>query len=220
VLEPGEVVALVGPTGAGKSTLVHLLLGFHNPTEGAIRVDGVDLRHLALGPFREQLALVPQDVFLFEGSVLENIRLGRPGVSPADAVAAAKAVGLHEAVLSLPQGYETPVLEEGARLSAGQRQLVAFARALAGNPRLLILDEATSEVDQATEALIEKALDTLLHGRSSLVVAHRLATVRRAHRVAVLARGQVVEEGSHEELLNQGGMYRTLYELQFRRPAA
>ncbi len=219
-VEPGEVVALVGPTGAGKSTLIRLLLGFHQAADGAIRVDGVDLREMALGPLREQLALVPQDVFLFEGSVLENIRLGRENVTPEDAIAAARAVGLHEAVLALPQGYETPVLEEGVLLSAGQRQLVAFARALAGNPRLLILDEATSEVDQATEALIEKALETLVQGRTSLIVAHRLATVRRANRVVVLARGRIVEEGNHEQLLRQGGMYRTLYELQFRRPAA
>ncbi|MBE0618284.1 MAG: ATP-binding cassette domain-containing protein, partial [Proteobacteria bacterium] len=152
--------------------------------------------------------------------VLDNICLGRPGVDREAAEAAARAVGLHDSVLALPQGYDTPVLEEGALLSSGQRQLVAFARALAAQPKLLVLDEATSEVDQATEATIEKALETLLRGRTSLVVAHRLATVRRADRVVVLARGRVVEQGSHTELLSQGGLYRTLYELQFRRPAA
>jgi ATP-binding cassette subfamily B protein len=219
-VRPGEVVALVGPTGAGKSTLVSLLLGFHRPTAGTLRVDGRDLGELELGSYREQVALVPQEVFLFRGTVLDNICLGRPQVDRAAAEAAARAVGLHEAVAALPQGYDTPVLEDGALLSAGQRQLVAFARALAGNPRLLVLDEATSEVDQATEARIEGALETLFRGRTSLVVAHRLATVRRAHRVVVLARGRVAEEGTHAELLRRGGLYRTLYELQFRRSAA
>jgi ATP-binding cassette subfamily B protein len=216
-IPPGQVVALVGPTGCGKTTLAHLLLGFYAADRGRIRIDGVDLAALDRGHFRQQLALVPQDVFLFEGSVMENIRLGRAWVSPADAVAAARAVGLHESVVLMPEGYETAVLEEGALLSAGQRQLVSFARALAGQPKLLILDEATSEVDQATEALIEAALQTLFRGRTSLVIAHRLATVRRADRVVVLRRGRIVEEGTHQELLAAGGTYRTLYELQFRR---
>lgn len=219
-LAEGEVVALVGPTGSGKTTLAHLLLGFYTPDRGRVRVDGVDLADLDLGRFREQAALVSQDVFLFRGSVRENIVLGRPWVSPEAAEAAARAVGLHPAVERLPRGYDTPVLEEGVRLSSGQRQLVAFARALAGDPRLLVLDEATSEVDQSTEAVIEQALATLFRGRTSLVVAHRLATVRRADRVVVLSRGRVREEGSHEQLLARGGLYRTLYELQFRRPAA
>ncbi len=219
-LAPGEVVALVGPTGAGKSTLVNLLLGFYQPTSGTLRVGGRELGDLDLGAYREQVALVPQDVFLFQGTVLDNICLGRPGVDREAAERAARAVGLHEAVLALPQGYDTPVLEEGALLSSGQRQLVAFARALAGDPKLLVLDEATSEVDQAIEATIERALATLLRGRTSLVVAHRLATVRRADRVVVLARGRVAEEGNHADLLSRGGLYRTLYELQFRRPAA
>ncbi|MDW7709735.1 MAG: ABC transporter ATP-binding protein [Deferrisomatales bacterium] len=216
-LAPGEVVALVGPTGSGKSTLVSLLLGFRRPCSGTVRMDGRELGELDPGALREQMALVPQEVFLFQGSVLDNITLGRPGIGRDAAEAAARAVGLHDAVASLPQGYDTQVLEEGALLSAGQRQLVAFARALAGNPRLLILDEATSEIDQATEAAIESALVTLLRGRTSLVVAHRLATVRRADRVVVLARGQVAEQGTHRELLSRPGLYRTLYELQFRR---
>jgi ATP-binding cassette subfamily B multidrug efflux pump len=217
---PGEVLALVGPTGCGKTTLVHLLLGLYHPTAGRIRADGVDLRDLDPASFREQLALVSQDVFLFDDTVLENVRLGRPWVSREAALEALTAVGLAEAVDALPHGCETRVLEEGALLSSGQRQLVAFARALAGDPRILVLDEATSEVDQATEALIEKALDTLFRGRTSLVVAHRLATVRRSDRVVVFSKGRVAEQGTHEELLGRGGLYRSFYELQFRRGEA
>ncbi len=216
IVEPGEVVALVGPTGAGKTTLVHLLLGLYRCPAGTIRLDGVSLDALDPAWLRRHVALVPQDVFLFRGSVMDNIRLGREWVGRGDAEAAARAVGLHDAVAALPDGYDTPVLEEGVRLSSGQRQLVSFARALAGDPRVLVLDEATSEVDQATEAVIEQALDTLFRGRTNLVVAHRLATVRRADRVVVLARGRIAEQGTHRELLERGGLYRTLYELQFR----
>lgn len=219
-IEPGEVVALVGPTGAGKSTLVHLLLGHYQPGRGTVSVDGIPLGDWDVEALRRQIALVPQDVFLFSGSLLENIRLGRPWVSEARAREAAEAVGLDGSIRSLPQGYDTPVREGGALLSSGQRQLVCFARALAGDPRILVLDEATSEVDQATEAQIEEALQNLFRGRTSLVVAHRLATVRRSDRVVVLSGGKIVEEGSHRALLKQGGLYRTLYELQFRRPAA
>jgi ABC-type multidrug transport system fused ATPase/permease subunit len=217
---PGEVVALVGPTGAGKTTLIHLLLGLYVPTGGRIRVDGLDLRDWDRARLREAMALVAQDVFLFDDTLLENIRLGRPWVDREAAVAAGRAVGLDAVAAALPKGYDTPVLEEGVLLSAGQRQLVAFARALAGDPRILVLDEATSEVDQATEAAIERALETLFRGRTCLVIAHRLATVRRADRIAVLSKGRVEEEGSHAELLARGGLYRTLYELQFRRAAA
>ncbi|MBI5018014.1 MAG: ABC transporter ATP-binding protein [Deltaproteobacteria bacterium] len=214
---PGEIVALVGPTGAGKTTLVHLLLGLYRPAEGRIRVDGLDLSEWELARLRGRIALVAQDVFLFDDTLLENIRLGRPWVEREAAEAAARAVGLGPIVSALPLGYDTPVLEEGVLLSAGQRQLVAFARALAGDPRILVLDEATSEVDQQTEAEIERALETLFQGRTCLVVAHRLSTVRRAHRIVVLSRGRVVEQGTHAELLAQGGLYRNLYELQFRR---
>ncbi|MBI5444167.1 MAG: ABC transporter ATP-binding protein [Deltaproteobacteria bacterium] len=213
---PGEVVALVGPTGCGKTTFVHLLLGLYRPRGGRILVDGVDLAELDPGTFREQVALVPQDVFLFDDTVVENVRLGRPGVSREAAVEALRAVGLGPSLELLPKGYDTPVLEEGALLSSGQRQLVAFARALAGDPKILVLDEATSEVDQATEGLIEEALERLFQGRTTLVVAHRLATVRRSDRVVLFAKGRVAEEGTHEELLARGGLYRTLYELQFR----
>ncbi len=216
-LAPGEVVALVGPTGAGKSTLVHLLLGLYRPTEGSVLLDGLDVTELDPRTFRSQLAVVPQDVFLFHGTVLDNIRLGRTGIDRRSAIAAAEAVGLHEMVSRLPQGYDTPILEGGTLLSAGQRQLVSFARALAGDPRILVLDEATSEVDQSTEAKIEEALQVLFRGRTSVVVAHRLATVRRADRVVVLTKGRIAEQGRHEDLLRREGLYRTLYELQFRR---
>ena len=216
----GEVVALVGPTGCGKTTLVHLLLGLYRPKAGRILVDGVDSAAMDPASFREQLALVPQDVFLFDDTVLENVRVGRPWVTREAAVDALRAVGLAEAVEALPQRYDTRVLEEGALLSSGQRQLVAFARALVGDPRILVLDEATSEVDQATESLIENALETLFRGRTSLVVAHRLATVRRSDRVVVFSKGRVAEQGTHEELLSRGGAYRSLYELQFRRAGA
>jgi ABC-type multidrug transport system fused ATPase/permease subunit len=178
----------------------------------------MELSALDSGTLREQIALVPQDVFLFDDTVIENVRLGRQWVSRESAMEALRAVGLADAVEALPQGYDTRVLEEGVLLSSGQRQLVAFARALAGNPRVLVLDEATSEVDQATEALIEAALGTLFRGRTSLVVAHRLATVRRSDRVVVFTKGRIAEQGTHEELLGRGGIYRTLYELQFRRP--
>ena len=191
------------------------MVGLYRCAAGAIRLDGVPLGALDPEWLRRHVALVPQDVFLFRGSIMDNIRLGREWVSRDDAEAAARAVGLHEAVAALPDGYDTPVLEEGVRLSSGQRQLVSFARALAGDPRVLVLDEATSEVDQATEAVVERALDTLFRGRTNLVVAHRLATVRRADRVVVLARGRIAEQGTHRELLERGGLYRTLYELQF-----
>lgn len=214
--EPGEVVALVGPTGAGKTTLLHLFLDLYRPTAGRVVLDGAPVGAWDREVFRQRVALVSQDVFLFEGTVLDNIRLGRPGVGREAALAAARAVGLDAVVASLPNGYDEPLKEGGATLSSGQRQLVAFARALAGNPAVLLLDEATSEVDQDTEARVEAALAALLRGRTCVVVAHRLTTVRRADRILVLARGRVAEEGTHAELLTRGGLYRKLYEMQFR----
>jgi ATP-binding cassette subfamily B protein len=215
-LEPGGSLALVGPTGAGKSTLVHLLTGFYRPDAGAVTLDETVIDRIEPEDLRRQVALVAQDVFLFDGSVVDNICLGRDWVSEEAAIRAADAVGLGDAIGQLELGYNTPVLEGGGRLSSGQRQLVAFARALAGDPRVLVLDEATSEVDQATEAVIEQALETLFRDRTTLVVAHRLATVRRCDTVAVIHQGRVAEAGSHEGLLARSGLYRTLYELQFR----
>ncbi len=215
-VEPGRTVALVGPTGAGKSTLIHLVLGLYRPLQGTVRIDGRARDEIDPEWFARHVALVAQSPILFRGTLLENIRLGRPWVRPEDAVEAARAVGLHDAVEALPRGYDTLLGEAGSGLSAGQRQLVTFARALAGRPRLLLLDEATSEVDQETEARIEAALGVLLEGRTSLVVAHRLTTVRRAHRIAVLHRGRIRETGTHESLLARDGLYRALYELQLQ----
>lgn len=211
----GKTLAIVGPTGAGKSTIIHLLSGLYRPQEGAVSLGGIPLMGLSDEARGRRVALVPQDVFLFDDTILENIRMGRAWIDEKKALEAAEAVGLDSVVRAYEKGYETRVLEEGVLLSSGQKQLVAFARALAGDPELLLLDEATSEVDQATEEIIEKALESLFSGRTGIVVAHRLATVRRADQIAVLVKGAVAEVGSHQELLENGAVYRKLYELQF-----
>lgn len=207
----GQTVALVGHTGAGKSTIVKLLARFYDPTAGAILIDGHDLRDVSQASLRRQMAIVPQEGFLFNGTVRENIAYGRPDASLADVQAAAHAVGADGFIEALPDGYETQVQERGVRLSIGQRQLVAFARALLVDPRLLILDEATSSVDLATEERIEEALGRLLAGRTAFVVAHRLSTIRRADVIVVLENGGVIEQGTHDELIALGGRYRALY---------
>jgi ATP-binding cassette subfamily B protein len=208
---PGTTVALVGHTGAGKSTIAKLLARFYDPTRGTISVDGVDLRHVTQESLRRRLGIVPQEGFLFAGTVAENIAFGRPGASREEIVAAARAVGADEFVDQLEDGFDTALGERGSRLSLGQRQLVAFARALLADPAILILDEATSSVDIATERRIEHALRRLLHGRTAFIIAHRLSTVRRANLIVVLEHGTVVEQGSHEELLARGGRYAELY---------
>ncbi len=207
----GTTVALVGHTGAGKSTIVKLLARFYDPTAGAILVDGRDLRDFATASLRRQMAIVPQEGFLFAGTVRDNIAYGRPGADLAAVQAAASAVGADAFIERLEQGYDTPVGERGARLSIGQRQLLAFARALLVDPRILILDEATSSVDIATEERIEIALRTLLAGRTAFVVAHRLSTIRRAGLIVVLENGAVVEQGTHDELIARQGRYHSLY---------
>ena len=207
----GTTVALVGHTGAGKSTIAKLLARFYEPTSGRITIDGRDLNDVTLESLRHQLGIVPQEGFLFAGTVAENIAFGRPGASQGDIVRAAQTVGAHDFILRLENGYETQLGERGSRLSLGQRQLVAFARALLADPRLLILDEATSSVDIGTERTIERALRTLLADRTSLVIAHRLSTIRDADLIVVLEHGQVIEQGSHEELLAKQGLYTSLY---------
>jgi ATP-binding cassette subfamily B protein len=207
----GTTVALVGHTGAGKSTIAKLIARFYDPTQGAISVDGVDLRDVSQESLRQRLGIVPQEGFLFAGTVADNIAFGRPGASREEVVAAARAVGADEFVDQLEDGFETALGERGSRLSLGQRQLVAFARALLADPAILILDEATSSVDIGTERRIEHALRRLLHGRTAFIIAHRLSTVRRANLIVVLEHGTIVEKGSHDELLARGGRYAELY---------
>jgi ABC-type multidrug transport system fused ATPase/permease subunit len=207
----GTTVALVGHTGAGKSTIAKLLARFYDPRAGRITIDGLDLREVTQESLRRQLGIVPQEGFLFAGSVRENIAFGRPDAQPAEVEAAARAVGAHEFVQRLPEGYDTELGERGVRLSIGQRQLVAFARALLADPRILILDEATSSVDIGTERRIEQALRQLLADRTAFVIAHRLSTIRDADLIVVLEHGRVVEQGSHAELIARRGLYTELY---------
>ena len=211
-VQPGQTVALVGHTGAGKSTIVKLLARFYDPTGGRVLIDGHDLRDVTMASLHRQLGMVPQEGFLFARSVAENIAFGRPDASREEVEAAARAVGAHEFIEDLPEGYDTSIAERGARLSIGQRQLVAFARALLANPRLLILDEATSSVDIPTEARIEHALETLLADRTAFVVAHRLSTIRRADVIVVLEHGEIIESGTHEQLIAARGRYFALYD--------
>ena len=207
----GTTVALVGHTGAGKSTIAKLLARFYDPRKGRITIDGHDLRDVTQASLRHQLGIVPQEGFLFAGTVRENIAFGRPDADPEDVVRAAETIGANDFILRLEDGYETQLQERGTRLSLGQRQLVALARALLADPRILILDEATSSVDIGTERKIERALRTLLAGRTAFVIAHRLSTIRDADLIVVLEHGQIVEQGSHDELLQRRGLYTSLY---------
>ena len=213
--DPGEMIALVGHTGAGKTTIASLLCRFYDPLEGSILLDGHDLRDLSFKTLRESIGLVLQDNFLFSGTIADNIRYARPDASDEEVVAAAKVANAHAFIQRLPNGYQTVVLERAANLSLGQRQLIAIARAVLANPRVLILDEATSNIDSQTELLVQQALHKLLAGRTSVVIAHRLSTIRKADQVLVLDAGRVVERGTHAELLRRRGHYSTLYRQQF-----
>ncbi len=212
----GETLAIVGATGAGKSSVINILSRFYEYQEGHISIDGVDVRNIRQKSLRSRLAVVLQDVFLFSRSVADNISLGNERIGNDQIIAAAKAVGAHAFIEKLPEGYDTQVQERGSTLSVGQRQLIAFSRALAADPDILILDEATSSVDTATEQLIEEAISTLLAGRTSIVIAHRLSTVQRADKILVLHRGCLYEQGSHQELLDKDGLYARLYKLQYK----
>lgn len=212
----GQTIALVGPTGAGKTSITNLLARFYDPLEGRIMIDGTDIAQVTQRSLHSQLGIVLQDTFLFSGSVADNISFGKPNASEDEVIKAAQTVGAHEFILKLPQGYQTQVQERGSRLSIGQRQLIAFARALLVDPKILILDEATSSVDAYTELLIQKALEKLLHGRTAFIIAHRLSTIRKADVILVIDEGRIREQGTHQELLDQGGLYSNLYNMQFK----
>jgi ATP-binding cassette subfamily B protein len=214
-IKPGETVALVGATGAGKSTLVSLLPRFADVTQGRITVDGFDIRHVRRQSLVCQMSMVLQEPYLFSGNIMENIRYAHTPASDADVIAAAKAVGAHDFIMALEHGYDTALAERGVNLSVGQRQLLSFARAIIGNPRILILDEATANIDTHTEVLVQNALQRILEGRTSIVIAHRLSTIRNADTIIVLDRGQVVEMGKHAELLNRKGLYAHLHAINY-----
>jgi ATP-binding cassette subfamily B protein len=217
VAEPGETIAIVGPTGAGKTTLVNLLPRFYDVTGGTVTIDGVDVRDVTLPSLRQQIGVVLQDSFLFSDTVMNNIRFGRPEATDEEVVAAAQLARAHDFIERLPDGYQTVLGERGSGLSQGQRQLLSIARAALTQPRILILDEATSSVDTRTERQIQAALEQIMEGRTSFVIAHRLSTIRNADQVLVLVKGAIVERGRHEELLAQHGVYYDLYMSQFQR---
>jgi len=215
-IEPGETVAIVGHTGAGKTTIISLLMRFYDVQKGAIRIDGVDIRDMDLPELRRRFGVVLQDPFLFTGTIGGNIRLGSSWIQDSHIQKAAEEVNLADFIRTLPAGFNEEVRERGSTLSTGQKQLISFARALAHNPKILILDEATSSVDTETEFRVRDALNRMIEGRTSLVIAHRLSTVQRADKIIVMHKGQVREMGTHQQLLAQRGIYYKLYQLQYK----
>ncbi|MEX0975224.1 MAG: ATP-binding cassette domain-containing protein, partial [Bacillota bacterium] len=215
--KPGETIARVGPTGAGKTTIINLLARFYMAAAGKVLVDGHDLAVTDLPSYRSQLGIVLQDTFIFSGTIMENLKFGRLDATQEQVEAACEAACAKGFIEKMPGGFEAEVKERGSNLSSGQRQLLAFARALLADPRILILDEATSSIDPETERLIQQAMKTLLQGRTSFIIAHRLSTVRAADRIMVIDDGQIAEQGTHDELTKTGGSYANLYEAQFKK---
>jgi subfamily B ATP-binding cassette protein MsbA len=217
-IHAGEILALVGPSGAGKSTVYNLIPRFYDPTSGTIRIDGHDLRGVTQHSLREQIGIVPQETLLFGGTIRENILYGRLDATEEEVIAAARAANAHDFIMELPRQYDTIVGERGMNLSGGQRQRIAIARAILKDPRILLLDEATSSLNNESEGLVQDALDRLMQNRTTVIIAHRLSTIKVAHRVAVLDRGRIIELGTHDELMEQNGLYAHLYSMQFRNP--
>lgn len=215
-IQPGETIALVGPTGAGKSTIVNLVSRFYNATKGRVLIDEHDIQNVTIHSLRKQMGVMTQENYLFSGTIKDNIRYGRLNATDNEVIAAAKAVHAHEFIMNLEHGYDTEISERGARLSIGQRQLLAFARTMVSDPEILILDEATSSIDTHTEILVQQGIESLLQGRTSFIIAHRLSTIKNADRIFVIDEGGILEQGSHEELINKKGAYYQLYQAQFK----
>ncbi|RYG01915.1 MAG: ATP-binding cassette domain-containing protein, partial [Chitinophagaceae bacterium] len=212
---PGQTAALVGHTGSGKTSIISLMNRLYHIQKGAIRIDDTDITEFKLDVLRKNIGVVLQDVFLFSGSIMDNLTLRNPEISRDQVIEAAKMIDMHDFIMSLPGGYDYKVMERGSSLSLGQRQLLSFIRALLYNPSVLILDEATSSIDTESEILIQRATDTLIAGRTSIIIAHRLSTIRKADQIIVLDKGEIKETGTHDSLLEHGGFYAKLYEMQF-----